>query len=147
MLWLLEGEAEISQRLASYAEAAGIARERLIFAPKQANAFHLARYGLADLFLDAPLFSHNALTVMTGLWPVLIEGDAVLLRRLLNRFLHVATYPDPRGQLLFDAAPELFAHFSAISTSGYRSLDENQKVEFDITQGQKGPQASNIRPL
>ncbi|WP_212988337.1 cold-shock protein, partial [Actinoplanes auranticolor] len=40
-----------------------------------------------------------------------------------------------------------FAHFSAIATSGYRSLDENQKVEFDITQGQKGPQAENIRPL
>ncbi|WP_212991808.1 cold-shock protein, partial [Actinoplanes auranticolor] len=40
-----------------------------------------------------------------------------------------------------------FAHFSAISTSGYRSLDENQKVEFDITQGQKGLQAENIRPL
>ncbi|MEV8510664.1 cold-shock protein [Actinoplanes sp. NPDC051475] len=46
-----------------------------------------------------------------------------------------------------DGGADVFAHFSAISTSGYRSLDENQKVEFDITQGQKGPQASNIRPL
>ncbi|MFI1994497.1 cold-shock protein [Actinoplanes sp. NPDC020271] len=43
--------------------------------------------------------------------------------------------------------PDVFAHFSAISSSGFRSLDENQKVEFDITQGQKGPQAENIRPL
>jgi CspA family cold shock protein len=42
---------------------------------------------------------------------------------------------------------DVFAHFSAISTSGYRSLEENQKVEFDVTQGQKGPQAENIRPL
>ena len=42
---------------------------------------------------------------------------------------------------------DVFAHFSAISTSGFRSLDENQRVEFDITQGQKGPQAENIRPL
>ncbi|RZU51192.1 putative cold-shock DNA-binding protein [Krasilnikovia cinnamomea] len=42
---------------------------------------------------------------------------------------------------------DVFAHFSSISTSGYRSLDENQKVEFDITQGNKGPQAENIRPL
>ncbi|MFC3993811.1 cold-shock protein [Actinoplanes siamensis] len=42
---------------------------------------------------------------------------------------------------------DVFAHFSAISSSGFRSLDENQKVEFDITQGQKGPQAENIRPL
>jgi CspA family cold shock protein len=42
---------------------------------------------------------------------------------------------------------DVFAHFSAISASGFRSLEENQKVEFDITQGQKGPQAENIRPL
>ena len=42
---------------------------------------------------------------------------------------------------------DVFAHFSAIATSGYRSLDENQKVEFDITQGSKGPQAENIRPV
>ena len=43
--------------------------------------------------------------------------------------------------------PDVFAHYSAISSSGYRSLDENQKVEFEVTQGQKGPQAENIRPL
>jgi CspA family cold shock protein len=46
-----------------------------------------------------------------------------------------------------DGGADVFAHFSAIQSSGYRSLDENQKVEFDITQGQKGPQAENIRPL
>jgi len=46
-----------------------------------------------------------------------------------------------------DGGADVFAHFSAISTSGFRSLDENQKVEFDITQGQKGLQAENIRPL
>jgi CspA family cold shock protein len=46
-----------------------------------------------------------------------------------------------------DGGADVFAHFSAISANGFRSLDENQKVEFDITQGQKGPQAENIRPL
>ena len=46
-----------------------------------------------------------------------------------------------------DGSADVFAHFSAISTSGYRSLDENQKVEFEITQGQKGPQAVDIRPI
>ena len=46
-----------------------------------------------------------------------------------------------------DGGADVFAHFSAISASGFRSLDENQKVEFDVTQGQKGPQAENIRPL
>jgi CspA family cold shock protein len=42
---------------------------------------------------------------------------------------------------------DVFAHHSAIQMSGYKSLEEGQKVEFDITRGQKGPQAENIRPL
>ncbi|MEV6302681.1 cold-shock protein [Actinoplanes sp. NPDC051861] len=46
-----------------------------------------------------------------------------------------------------DGGADVFAHYSAIATSGYRSLEENQRVEFDVTQGQKGPQAENIRPL
>ena len=45
-----------------------------------------------------------------------------------------------------DGTADVFVHFSAIASSGYRSLDENQKVEFDTTQGQKGPQAENVRP-
>jgi CspA family cold shock protein len=42
---------------------------------------------------------------------------------------------------------DVFVHFSAIQATGFRTLDENQKVEFDITQGPKGPQAENVRPL
>jgi len=42
---------------------------------------------------------------------------------------------------------DVFVHFSAIESSGYRSLEENQAVEFDIVQGQKGPQAEHVRPL
>lgn len=45
-----------------------------------------------------------------------------------------------------EGGADVFAHFSAIAASGFRSLEENQRVEFDITQGQKGPQAENIRP-
>jgi CspA family cold shock protein len=41
---------------------------------------------------------------------------------------------------------DVFAHFSAIATSGYRSLNENDRVTFEITQGAKGPQAANIQP-
>ncbi|WGD36503.1 cold-shock protein [Lysinibacter sp. HNR] len=46
-----------------------------------------------------------------------------------------------------DGTPDVFAHYSAIATNGYRTLDENQKVEFDTARGPKGPQAENIRPL
>ncbi|MDI3324001.1 cold-shock protein [Pontibacterium granulatum] len=45
------------------------------------------------------------------------------------------------------SGPDVFAHFSAIASEGFRSLQEGQRVEFTITQGQKGPQAENIRPL
>jgi CspA family cold shock protein len=46
-----------------------------------------------------------------------------------------------------DGGDDVFAHFSAIAASGFRSLEENQRVEFDVTQGRKGPQADNIRVL
>lgn len=46
-----------------------------------------------------------------------------------------------------DGSADVFAHYSAIATSGYRSLDENQRVQFDVVQGPKGPQAENIQPL
>jgi CspA family cold shock protein len=46
-----------------------------------------------------------------------------------------------------DGGPDVFVHFSAITGSGYRNLEENQRVEFDVTQGQKGPQAANVRPV
>ena len=42
---------------------------------------------------------------------------------------------------------DLFAHFKEIRGDGFRSLTEGQRVEFEVTQGQKGPQASNIRVL
>jgi cold shock protein len=42
---------------------------------------------------------------------------------------------------------DVFVHFSAIESNGYRSLEENQRVEFDIVQGQKGPQAEHVRAL
>ncbi|MFE6971198.1 cold-shock protein [Isoptericola sp. NPDC057653] len=42
---------------------------------------------------------------------------------------------------------DLFVHYSAIQSDGYRSLDEGQSVEFEVGQGQKGPQAEQVRPL
>jgi CspA family cold shock protein len=46
-----------------------------------------------------------------------------------------------------ESGEDVFVHFSAIQSSGYRSLDEGQTVEFDVTQGPKGAQATNVRPL
>jgi CspA family cold shock protein len=44
-----------------------------------------------------------------------------------------------------DGGPDVFVHFSAIEMDGYRSLNEAQRVEFEIAQGPKGPQAEKVR--
>ena len=46
-----------------------------------------------------------------------------------------------------DGSADVFVHYSAIQSSGYRSLEENQKVEFDVTPGPKGLQAETVAPL
>ena len=51
------------------------------------------------------------------------------------------------GFIAPESGEDVFVHFSAIQSAGYRSLDEGQTVEFDITKGQRGPQAANVRPL
>jgi CspA family cold shock protein len=42
---------------------------------------------------------------------------------------------------------DVFVHYSGIAGNGYKSLEDNQRVEFEITQGQKGPQAQNVRGI
>jgi CspA family cold shock protein len=51
------------------------------------------------------------------------------------------------GFIAQESGPDVFAHFSAIKGSGFKTLAEGQKVEFEITEGQKGPQAANIVPV
>ena len=46
-----------------------------------------------------------------------------------------------------ESGADVFAHFSAISGDGFKTLAEGQRVEFTLSQGQKGPQADNITPL
>jgi len=46
-----------------------------------------------------------------------------------------------------EGGEDVFVHFSAIAMEGYKTLQEGQRVRFDIEQGQRGPQASNVVPL
>ena len=48
------------------------------------------------------------------------------------------------GFLAHDGGPDVFVHFSAIQSSGFKSLTEGEKVEFEIVQGDKGPQAADV---
>jgi CspA family cold shock protein len=49
------------------------------------------------------------------------------------------------GFIQADDGPDVFVHYSAIQSDGYRSLEQDQRVEFEISQGQKGPQADVVR--
>jgi CspA family cold shock protein len=49
------------------------------------------------------------------------------------------------GFITGEDGQDVFVHFSAIQMEGYKSLQEGQKVEYDVVQGDKGPQASNVR--
>jgi predicted O-linked N-acetylglucosamine transferase (SPINDLY family) len=96
VLWLLEGEADINARLVAHAEANGIAGGRIVFAPKQANAFHLARYPLADLFLDTtPYGAHT--TASDALWmgvPVLTHSGRSFAARVCASLVRAAGLPE-----------------------------------------------------
>jgi CspA family cold shock protein len=51
------------------------------------------------------------------------------------------------GFIAVDGGPDVFVHYSAIQKEGYRTLDEGERVEFEVTQGQKGPQADQVRAV
>jgi len=51
------------------------------------------------------------------------------------------------GFITQEDGPDLFVHFSAVEGAGYRNLDENDRVEFEVTSGPKGPNASNVRRI
>jgi CspA family cold shock protein len=51
------------------------------------------------------------------------------------------------GFITRQSGEDVFVHFSAIQSNGYRSLEEGQAVEFTVTKGKKGWQAENVRPL
>ncbi|MBO5493438.1 MAG: cold-shock protein [Pyramidobacter sp.] len=48
------------------------------------------------------------------------------------------------GFITTEEGKDVFVHFSAIKMDGYKSLDENDEVEFDVVDGEKGPQAANV---
>ena len=96
VLWLLAAEAEINETLCLYAESKGVGRDRLIFAPKIANAHHLARYALADVFLDTtPYGAHT--TASDALWlgvPVLTLSGRSFAARVCGSLVRAAGLPE-----------------------------------------------------
>lgn len=96
VLWLLDASEETKNRLAAHAEQRGVSRDRLIFAPKLVNPLHLARYPLADLFLDtSPYGAHT--TASDALWmavPVLTLMGRSFASRVCGSLVHSAGLTD-----------------------------------------------------
>jgi predicted O-linked N-acetylglucosamine transferase (SPINDLY family) len=96
VLWLLESANETQARLGDFAEARGVARDRLVYAPKILNAAHLARYPLADLFLDTvPYGAHT--TASDALWmgvPVLTLSGRSFASRVCGSLVRSAGLPE-----------------------------------------------------
>jgi predicted O-linked N-acetylglucosamine transferase (SPINDLY family) len=96
VLWLLGSNPATNERLQSYAAERGVAKERLVFAQKLANPYHLARYGLADLFLDtAPYGAHT--TASDALWsgvPVLTASGRSFASRVCGSLVRAAGLPE-----------------------------------------------------
>lgn len=96
VLWILTGGDSVDQRLRDLAKAAGIEPERIIFAPKAGNAQHLARVGVADLFLDTfPYGAHStAADALTVGLPVLTFPGKTFAARFCHSIVHAAGLPD-----------------------------------------------------
>ena len=96
VLWLLDSNAEMRRSLVTHLEQAGIAPERIIFAPRLANPQHLARYALADLFLDTvPYGAHT--TASDALWmavPVLTLSARSFASRVCGSLVRAAGTPE-----------------------------------------------------
>ena len=96
VLWLLGSNDATNERLRDYAAERGIARDRLVFAQKLANPFHLARYALADLFLDTtPYGAHT--TASDALWtglPVLTLSGRSFASRVCGSLVGAAGLPE-----------------------------------------------------
>lgn len=96
VLWLLESTPATQGRLRAFAEAHGVAPERLVFAPKTSNAQHLARYPLADLFLDtAPYGAHT--TASDALWmgvPMITISGRAFASRVCGSLVRAAGLPE-----------------------------------------------------
>jgi predicted O-linked N-acetylglucosamine transferase (SPINDLY family) len=96
VLWLLGSNDATNERLRSYAAQRGIAKERIVYAQKLANPFHLARYGLADLFLDTtPYGAHT--TASDALWtgvPLLTLSGRSFASRVCGSLVRAAGLPE-----------------------------------------------------
>jgi CspA family cold shock protein len=100
---------------------------------------------------STPAEQHNSYTFFADLWNHAVFGEirktkgahVERLKGTVKWFNNAKGY----GFLGRDDGPDVFIHYSSITTEGYKSLQEGDQVEFEIVQGQKGPQAANVTKI
>jgi predicted O-linked N-acetylglucosamine transferase (SPINDLY family) len=154
VLWLLDASPETNARLGDHAEQRGVARSRIVFAPKMANPAHLARYPLADLMLDtSPYGAHT--TASDALWmgvPVITLSGRSFASRVCGSLVRAAGLPelvceDPdayvRCAVALAAAPDQMRRFrerleAERSTCALFDMDKLtaslERLYFDVCQ-------------
>ncbi len=138
VLWMLDYGASTNQRLREQAEAAGVSGDRLVFAQKIANAHHLARYPLADLFLDtAPYGAHT--TASDAMWmgvPVLTWAGRCFAARVCASLVRAAGLPElvcDSPEAMVERAVQLAGDRLGVSALRQRLLDgRTSSALFDI---------------
>jgi len=95
------------------------------------------------------LHDRLAREIVGGAGPVAVAGAASRTKKVKMAQGTVKWFNADRGYgfIAVEAGPDVFVHVSAITGGGYRSLEEGQKLKFDISQGQKGPQAEHVRVI
>jgi cold shock protein len=112
------------------------------------------RGGVRPSLDSPPGGQHNAYTFFAAVWnraeiedfsggPQEREAHVERLKGTVKWFNNAKGY----GFLGRDDGPDVFIHYSSITTEGYKSLQEGDQVEFEIVQGQKGPQAANVTKI
>jgi len=91
----------------------------------------------------AAIFARTLESLLTRVSQKGGEYDVERLKGIVKWFNNAKGY----GFLGRDGGPDVFVHYSAITTNGYKSLQEGDKVEFEIVEGQKGPQAANVTKI
>jgi CspA family cold shock protein len=113
------------------------------------RTFDVLTTGLTPSLDSSPLRQHNAYTFFLRTWKLRLfgstskkkrGGNVERLKGTVKWFNNAKGY----GFLGRDDGPDVFIHYSSITTEGYKSLQEGDQVEFEIVQGQKGPQAANV---
>jgi len=112
--------------------------------PARKKAFYIIKFAVLFV-IPRPVVSKSQFIfyAITPLRLIFLFQD-IIMSNTVNGTVKFFNETKGFGFIEQESGPDVFAHFSAIQSDGFKTLNEGQKVSFTVTQGQKGPQAENI---